>query len=449
MIQDYKKEGKIITFYSFKGGVGRSMALANIAIMLADWGHKVLIIDWDLEAPGLENFFSEHISLERARTKAGLIDLLDYQINKTGSGKEIQWKDCLVPVLAGKFKSTAKLDLITAGNIDDGYYEKVRSFDFNSFYADHNGGEVIENLRREWIAAYDFVLIDSRTGVTDIGGICTVQLPDILVIIFTPTNQSLAGVKRVALKAMKAQRKLPYERINLLTLPVPARMDNSEYKLSQEWIRTFEDELKEVYAPWFPGADKIVLNEFLLNTKIPYISYFSFGEKLPVLEEGVSNPTSMGFSYHSIAALLATRLNYPELLVNNRVALLNLAQENTNEIPSDTYRGNFIRNSLSGPSIIFDRMKKILHYNIKLSSALIVLAVFVLFSIYSLKIYQDQLNLISEKEKQAETLRLQLIIQENTNLKKINAMKDSLVLLYEDKFNEYKAVPLKTPRMKK
>lgn len=53
--------GKIITFYSYKGGVGRSMGLANIAVLLARWEYKVLIVDWDLEAPGLENFFPQSI----------------------------------------------------------------------------------------------------------------------------------------------------------------------------------------------------------------------------------------------------------------------------------------------------------------------------------------------------------------------------------------------------
>ncbi|PJF38834.1 MAG: hypothetical protein CUN54_10000, partial [Phototrophicales bacterium] len=50
--------GQIITFYSYKGGVGRTMTLANVAVLLAQWGYKTLIIDWDLEAPGLENYYS-------------------------------------------------------------------------------------------------------------------------------------------------------------------------------------------------------------------------------------------------------------------------------------------------------------------------------------------------------------------------------------------------------
>ena len=47
----------IVTFYSFKGGVGRSMALANIARWFQLCGLNVVAVDWDLEAPGLETFF--------------------------------------------------------------------------------------------------------------------------------------------------------------------------------------------------------------------------------------------------------------------------------------------------------------------------------------------------------------------------------------------------------
>ena len=47
----------ICTFYSFKGGSGCSMALSNVAELLYRRGLNVLIVDFDLEAPGLEYFF--------------------------------------------------------------------------------------------------------------------------------------------------------------------------------------------------------------------------------------------------------------------------------------------------------------------------------------------------------------------------------------------------------
>jgi hypothetical protein len=48
------KHTPIVAFYSVKGGVGRSLTMANVAYQMARQGHKVLCLDWDLEAPGLE-----------------------------------------------------------------------------------------------------------------------------------------------------------------------------------------------------------------------------------------------------------------------------------------------------------------------------------------------------------------------------------------------------------
>ena len=39
--------GSLVTFYSWKGGVGRTLALANTAVQLARRGRRVLMVDWD------------------------------------------------------------------------------------------------------------------------------------------------------------------------------------------------------------------------------------------------------------------------------------------------------------------------------------------------------------------------------------------------------------------
>src|SRR3954470_18277966 len=57
--------GEIISFYSYKGGTGRTMALANVACLLAEQvgeGESVLVVDWDLEAPGLHRFFPPRLA---------------------------------------------------------------------------------------------------------------------------------------------------------------------------------------------------------------------------------------------------------------------------------------------------------------------------------------------------------------------------------------------------
>ncbi len=61
-----KAAGQVITFYSYKGGAGRSMALVNTACLLSQeqfGGKRVLMVDWDLEAPGLHLFFHNRVRL--------------------------------------------------------------------------------------------------------------------------------------------------------------------------------------------------------------------------------------------------------------------------------------------------------------------------------------------------------------------------------------------------
>ena len=78
--------GSIITFYSYKGGIGRSMSLANIAFELAKRNKKILIVDWDLEAPGLEKYFS---AFKIDNSPSGLLQLLlEFQKNNEPNYKE-------------------------------------------------------------------------------------------------------------------------------------------------------------------------------------------------------------------------------------------------------------------------------------------------------------------------------------------------------------------------
>src|SRR5262245_4309869 len=67
-------QGTIVTFYSYKGGTGRSMALANFAWILAAAGRRVVVIDWDLEAPGLHRYFRPFLSDPDLVETDGLID---------------------------------------------------------------------------------------------------------------------------------------------------------------------------------------------------------------------------------------------------------------------------------------------------------------------------------------------------------------------------------------
>jgi len=281
----------IVTFYSYKGGVGRSMALANVAFELARQGKKILMVDWDLEAPGLEKYFS-NFSMDT--TGAGLLPLL----LDAEQGITKNYKDYLWYIHTNPSSPSSSISFLHSGREKDpnNYSKKLENFDWEDFFQKNGAGAFFEKLRLEWLNDFDIVLIDSRTGLSDSSGICTILLPDVVVPLFTANHQSLYGVRDIMRYAKIARQKLEVDRMALTILPVPTRFGSRvEFKESQEWLDRFADTLKEFFADWLPVW--IEPKHVLEQVKIPQVDYFSFGEKLAVAEHGTSDPESMGFIY--------------------------------------------------------------------------------------------------------------------------------------------------------
>ena len=324
--------GRIITFYSFKGGVGRSMSLANLAVLLANWGYKVLAIDFDLEAPGLENFFTRNIDLNVARDAQGVVDLLS-DAALTGTMKNVsEWEKHTLEIKLPRMQG--ELRLLTSGRRCESYFKRVQKLDFEEFYSVRNGGALIERFRQDLKTRFDFVLVDSRTGFTDIGGVCTVQLPDSIVLLFTATNQGLQGGIEMVERAGSARQRLPFERPAVPVIPVPSRLDMSaEFRLTQRWLDTFSQDLSKVVDDWMPRA--INLRSILELLKLPHVSFFSYGESLPVLEQGTTDPGGLGYAYETLASLLAHDLQNIELLISDRGAYVKEVSKSAPEITKE------------------------------------------------------------------------------------------------------------------
>lgn len=319
----------MVTFYSYKGGVGRSMAMANVGMLLAQWGNKTLVIDWDLEAPGLENYYKDFMNLEQVAGKPGLIDILLQKIEQPETTAEgLNWAHYIHKM---SINNTAELHLITAGKRDEQYVNKVRQFDFTSFYSEHDGGQYLEDLREYWLRHYDFVLIDSRTGLTDSSGICSIHMPDILVLLFTPNEQSFNGIKAVARRAMEGQKQIVYDRFRLRALPVPSRIENAETELHDKWMKKIAEETTEI-VEWLPrdqenhSAFMITPGQLVNHIKIPYKTLYAYGEKLPAMERGTADPLDLGYVYETLAAMIANDLQHTPMLLKSRDGFIKKAK---------------------------------------------------------------------------------------------------------------------------
>lgn len=307
--------GTVVTFYSYKGGVGRSFALSNVACILSRWGFRVLCVDWDLDAPGLSYYFSEYLDGEPSEGVAGMVD-------RFAAEKDADPRDFVRPVRLPDLRG--RLDLLPAGPETPRYVSVVQGFDWASLYRKDNFGSFLERVKERWTSEYDFVLVDSRTGITDVGMICTAQLPDLLVTMFTASRQSVEGTVKAVTRAEEARDGLPYDVARLQVLPVPARFDDTEeHDRSVEWRSTFATRLARMFSSWLPV--RMPVRDLLNHVTIPYVSFWSFGERLAALGESRPGPRDISFALQTIAALVAHRLDRVELLGESRDAYVSAA----------------------------------------------------------------------------------------------------------------------------
>jgi MinD-like ATPase involved in chromosome partitioning or flagellar assembly len=321
--------GTVVTFYSYKGGVGRSFITANVGAILCMWGYRVLLIDWDLEAPGLTEYFRDYLP---STPMLGLTELISAFARRKPSRWQRHVTGLKLPSGSGLLK------IMPAGKESPSYARKVQQLDWPGLYMTADLGGYLETLRQAWIEEFDFVLIDSRTGITDISGICTVQLPDILALVVTANNQSLAGGLDVVARAIEQRTKLSYDRQSLHVMPIVSRLDmREEYELATQWLEKLESALRPLYATWV--SPQVAPASIIQYTRVPYHSYWSYGERLAAVEERGRDPESISYYLHNVAALLAANLAEAGMLSENRDSFVNAARHGTLRFSQD--RGRF------------------------------------------------------------------------------------------------------------
>ena len=142
-------EGQIITFYSYKGGTGRTMTLANVAWILASNGKRVLAVDWDLESPGLHKFFHPFLDESTVGATPGVIEVInDYQMAALNpEPREDDWhleyadvERHAVSLGWRHFPDNGRLDFLSAGRQNRDYSAAVCSLDWDNFYDRLGGG---------------------------------------------------------------------------------------------------------------------------------------------------------------------------------------------------------------------------------------------------------------------------------------------------------------------
>jgi len=332
--------GQIITFYSYKGGTGRTMALANIACLLGKYQPsestqppRVLALDWDFEAPGLHRYFRPYLDPAAEAgfdSTPGCLDLFgvfdqrrsefhptDYITNRKRAFdilEQLDFESYLLPtVIPG-------LRIMKAGQFDEGYGRRVSEFQWDRLFKETIGlfSGFADYLRQH----YDYILMDSRTGMSDTSGICTMLLPDKLVVVFTPNQQSLTGIGDLTRKALAYRKSSPDGR-PLTVFPLPSRIEMARPALLEAWRMGSSNEIKGLpvdltgYQPLFEqlfdevyAQQETRLKEYFDTVMLQHIPDYAFGEPIAVMLEETESRLSLRSSYAAFAECL-TELQAP------------------------------------------------------------------------------------------------------------------------------------------
>lgn len=184
-----------VAFYSYKGGVGRSLLLGNTARFLALTGRRVVALDLDFEAPGLHYKLGVEEKVETGavrllqRSLDGDLPTLDDVRNAT--------VEVPMPATHGGW-----LRLVAAGPAPKGEYWADLGRLHELLLANQDAGllEAVLDLQARIEDAWspDVLLVDARTGVTGLGGIATMAVCDRVVLLTTRSRESLDGILAVA-----------------------------------------------------------------------------------------------------------------------------------------------------------------------------------------------------------------------------------------------------------
>lgn len=301
--------GQVITFYSFKGGTGRSMAVANVGCLLARKSScRVLMIDFDLEAPGLHRYFPD---TPYGTLEGGVIELMSVLAHAAGALPRMRDEQRREQRVLEIVQSVAledyirktrfeNLDVMFAGRFDEKYGERVATFAWPELYL--TAPEIISLLMLRLGENYTHILVDSRTGFNDVSGLCTAVLPEKLVFVFTPNRQNLDGAEKVIREAI-AHRRQSNDLRPLIVFPFPSRIENAEPVERDLWRLGdasgfvgyqphFEEWLRSAY-----GLPRCDLGPYFDAVQVQHVPFYAYGEKIAAEIERSRDILSLSSAY--------------------------------------------------------------------------------------------------------------------------------------------------------
>jgi len=178
----------VIAFYSFKGGVGRTTALASFAVLRARLGERVAVLDLDLDAPGVGLLLSPNDLAEPARW-----GVVDYLMEAPLAG-QVELRDYYHVCAREAVTGPGEIFVFPAGRLNRNYLGALARLDLEPprSNAKHPILRLLEQAREELHP--DWILLDCRAGLSEASGFALSGLAHLTVLFGTTSEQSWIGL---------------------------------------------------------------------------------------------------------------------------------------------------------------------------------------------------------------------------------------------------------------
>jgi len=301
----------IVVFYSFKGGVGRTTALASFAIQRARAGERVAVVDLDLDAPGIGTLL--------AADERGAIapwGVVDYLLERPLG--ELDLRDYYHACRRTRVTGGGELLVVPAGSLESerDYLGKLARLDLDPPPGEQGRHplemllqQVKGELRPHWL------LLDARAGLSEPAGMVLSGLAHLHVIFGTSSEQSWLGLRAVLerIGASRVRENQPQLECVLVHAMVPdSEVANAAKKnFADRALREFSD---RYYAPDPPAEsdeDTLWYIRDSANSDAPHapapISYKSRLAYFDRIDEVADDPLADSTEFRELADRISQR----------------------------------------------------------------------------------------------------------------------------------------------
>ena len=244
----------VATFYSLRGGVGRSTALAYSAQVLASKGKKVVCIDMDLEAPGVTSIFGKEKDIEVGKGVVAALTAFD-------NGQDVDITSHLI-----KVSTESELYCLPAGIPNAEYARRLRSLAFEHWYREDKNPlhQLLNALKNDLPFKPDVILLDARTGISELNAPLLFDIADLAFIAFFPHPQAFEGTASLvkALLSSKSGRVVNGQLLTpeprFIVSPIPSSK-------APEVVQKYQHRALEWISSWLLSSNQLPAGSSLLN----------------------------------------------------------------------------------------------------------------------------------------------------------------------------------------